>query len=203
MTRAAFRSAKLPAPPVELEGTAIPDHQDAAGAVAGADELALLRDRLVAAVRAVCPYWMRNQQQDIVQVAMIAVLKQREKLRERHQFPATYLRKAAYTAVVDELRRRRSRGEVPLDSAVDELDQAAASVSPERRCSASEIAAGVRACLSRLAPPRRAAVTLHLLGYRVPQIAEKMGWKRKQADNLVYRGMDNLRDCLRRRGLEP
>ena len=182
-------------PPVQPEDSAISDLE-------GRDELVLLRDRLEAAVRAVCPYWMRDHQQDIVQVAMIAVLKQQQKQGAR-QFPASYLRRAAYTAMIDEIRRRRSRGEVPLEAIDADLDLVEERANPERRCSASEIASGVRKCLQRLASPRRAAVTLHLLGYKVPRIAEKMGWKRKQAENLVYRGMDNLRECLSQRGLEP
>ena len=51
--------------------------------------------------------------------------------------------------------------------------------------------------------PRKLAVTLHLLGYKVPQIAKKMGWNPKRASNLVYRGLDGLRDCLRGMELTP
>ncbi len=168
----------------------------------GHDALAALRRRLEAAVRAVCPYWLRDQQQDIVQVAMLAILKQHEKQGIRH-FPASYLRRAAYTSMIDELRRRRSRGEVQLDETDAELDLREDGANPERRCSGGEIAAGIRECLKRLAVPRRAAVTLHLLGHRVPRIAERMGWKPKQADNLVYRGMEDLRSCLIGKGLKP
>ncbi len=186
-------SAAEPAGPlIDLEGKKIPDQ---------VDQIALLRDRLVVAVRSVCPYWLRDQQQDIVQVAMIAVLKQKEGNR---QFPASYLRKAAFTAMVDEIRRRRSRGEVPLEAEDDdEPTLVAASAGPERRLMSGEISVEIRACLDRLASPRRSAVTFHLLAYKVPSIAEKMGWKRKQAENLVYRGMQDLRECLRRKGLQP
>ena len=194
-------SAAEPAGPlIGLEGRTIPDQVDRFGAPAE-EENAVLRDRLVVAVRSVCPCWLRDQQQDIVQVAMIAVLKQRE---GKRRFPASYLRKAAFTATVDEIRRRRSRGEVPLEAEDDdEATLVAAGAGPERRLMSGEISIGIRACLDRLAPPRRAAVTLHLLAYKVPRIAEMMGWKRKQAENLVYRGMQDLRECLRRKGLQP
>ncbi len=197
-----MQSAAEPAGPlIELEGRNIPDQVNRFGSRNEAEEIALLRDRLVAAVRSVCPGWLHDQQQDIVQVAMIAVLKQRQ---GKRRFPGSYLRKAAFTAMVDEIRRRRSRGEVPLEADdEEELVLVVASAGPERRLMSGEISLGVRACLDRLAPPRRAAVTLHLLADNVPSIAEKMGWKRKQAENLVYRGMQDLRDCLRRKGLQP
>ncbi|MEM7356664.1 MAG: RNA polymerase sigma factor [Acidobacteriota bacterium] len=204
MTRTALQSiVDLAPPPVELKGAAIPDQEDPLGRGSGANDLARLRTRLEAAVRAVCPGWLRDQQQDIVQVAMMAVLRQREKQPHRSQFPGSYLRRAAYTAMIDEMRRRRSRGEVPLETAEGESSLVARGGSPEHLVSAGQIADGVRDCLQHLAPPRRAAVTLHLLGYRVPQIAERMGWKPKRAENLVYRGMDDLRQCLREKGLEP
>ena len=90
----------------------------------------------------------------------------------------------------------------PVDEPEEEPgDEEAAD--PERRYLSREISAAVRGCLERLASPRRSAVTLHLLAYKVPRIAERMGWKRKQAENLVYRGMEDLRRCLRNRGVEP
>ncbi len=75
--------------------------------------------------------------------------------------------------------------------------------SPERESFGREISAGIRKCLAQLVEPRKLAVTLHLLGYKVPQIAQKMGWNTKRASNLVYRGLDGLRDCLRAMELTP
>ncbi len=181
---------------IGLEGRAIPDRT-------GAEEVTWLRNRLVVAVRAVCPCWLHDHQQDIVQVAMIAVLKQQEKVEGGRRFPSSYIRQAAFSAMIDEMRRRRRRGEVPLETADEEIVLVEARASPERHTMSGEISAGVRDCLDRMAPPRRAAVTLHLLAYKVPQIAEKMGWDQKRADNLVYRGMQDLRECLRKKGLQP
>ncbi len=199
MHRAAIPSALEPEERlIELEGRAIPDRTG--GSRTGVEAL---RDRLVVAVRSVCPCWLGDQQQDIVQVAMIAVLRQQEKIERNREFPSSYLRKAAYTAMIDEIRRRRSRGEVPLEAAEEESSFVEGRANPEDQTMAGEISVEIRACLDRLAPPRRAAVTLHLLAYKVPRIAERMGWKRKQAENLVYRGIQDLRECLRRKGLQP
>ncbi len=204
MNRAAIHSVAEPEEPlIELEGRTIPDQMDRFGSRVEAEEFASLRARLLVAVRSVCPCGLRDHQEDIVQVAMMAVLRQLEKIEGSRRFPSSYLRKAAFSAMVDEIRRRRSRGEVPLEPDDGELVLVEDRANPERETMAGEISVELRACLDRLAPPRRAAVTLHLLAYKVPRISEKMGWKRKQAENLVYRGMQDLRECLRRKGLQP
>jgi RNA polymerase sigma-70 factor (ECF subfamily) len=43
---------------------------------------------------------------------------------------------------------------------------------------------------------RRTAVTLHLQGFRTGEVAAALGWTEKQAENLVYRGLADLRACL-------
>ena len=39
-------------------------------------------------------------------------------------------------------------------------------------------------------------MTLHLQGFRVAEVATALGWTEKQAENLVYRGLADLRICL-------
>jgi len=51
-------------------------------------------------------------------------------------------------------------------------------------------------CLSSLQDRRRTAVTLHLQGFRTAEVATALGWTEKQAENLVYRGLADLRSCL-------
>lgn len=183
-----------------LESRAITD----LGRGADSDELTLMRRQLAAAVGASCPLWLVNHRDDIVQNAMMAVLRQQERRRGEAHFSASYLKKVAFTATIDEIRRRRSRGEVPLETEEsDETSFAAVSAGPERQAISRELAVALRQCLEELAPPRRMAVNLHLMGYKVPQMAKKMGWTRKQAENLVYRGLKDLREHLTARGLQP
>jgi len=40
------------------------------------------------------------------------------------------------------------------------------------------------------------AVTLHLSGLRIPEVARAAGWSDKAAENLIYRGLDDLRALL-------
>jgi RNA polymerase sigma-70 factor (ECF subfamily) len=104
---------------------------------------------------------------------------------------------------VDEIRRRRRRGEVPLDETAMDGPTREASADPERVHAGAQIGHGVRDCLRRLDEPRRLAVVLHLQGHTVPEASRILGWGDKRVENLVYRGLDELRRCLRAKGLAP
>lgn len=157
----------------------------------------VLRQKLTVAVRSICPNWMRDCQDDLVQAGMMAVMRIDRKGEEERTFHASYLRKVAYSAMVDEIRRLRSRKEVPLETMGEHsVSPPSRSPEPDRRFEGRQIGAAIRECLQKLIEPRRLAVTLHLLGYKQPQIAERMGWTHKRASNLVFRGLQNLRACL-------
>jgi RNA polymerase sigma-70 factor (ECF subfamily) len=82
-------------------------------------------------------------------------------------------------------------------------EQAAELPDPEERTAGRETGRAIRDCLGRLVSPRRTAVTLHLQGHSIPEIGRLMGWDGKKADNLVYRGMADLRECLESKGVRP
>ena len=114
-----------------------------------------------------------------------------------------YLERAAQRVMIDEIRRRGRRPE-QVAGEEDWIEAApGARPDPERVAASGEIAAGIRGCLARLATPRRLAVTLYLQGCRVGEAAHRLGWSFKRTENLVYRGLSDLRLCLRRKGLEP
>ena len=128
---------------------------------------------------------------------------------DRSRFPhegnsplsSSYIYKAAYSALVDEIRRVRRRSETGLEDSAVEL-VAAPVADPERTAASREIGEGVEDCLTRLVEDRRLAVTLYLQGHTVPESARVLGWAAKRTENLVYRGLADLRDCLRSKGLQ-
>ena len=66
-----------------------------------------------------------------------------------------------------------------------------------------EIGQGIRDCLARLKNERRMAVTLYLQGHSVPEASRILEWSTKRTENLVYRGLADLRECLLSKGLRP
>ena len=74
---------------------------------------------------------------------------------------------------------------------------------PERAGADREIRRGVRDCLLTLVRPRRLAVTLHLQGHSVRESAQLLEWNPKRVENLIYRGLGDLRRCLAGKGIAP
>jgi RNA polymerase sigma-70 factor (ECF subfamily) len=171
-----------------------------AAGIPGAD-VGRLREDLVRAVSRACPRWLADRADDLVQNALMRVLDVRARREEEPEFSALYLRKAAYSAVIDEIRRLRRRGEVPLDQD-GVVEPSVEAPDPERRAAASELGREIRACLTGLLAARRRAVTLHLLGHPVPEVARLLAIRAKQAENLVYRGLADLRRCLEAKGVK-
>ena len=186
-----------------------PDRSDS-GATSSRSEARLEREftglhrRVVSAVRRACPLWLSSQVEDIAQSVMTRLLASMRKKGEGvASFSSIYLEKAAYGATVDEIRRLSRRKETPLENPVLLDTNPSAVADPERQATSSEISRQIRECLTDLPRDRRLAVTLYLQGCNVPETAERLQWKMKRAENLVYRGMADLRRCLKIKGWEP
>jgi RNA polymerase sigma-70 factor (ECF subfamily) len=171
------------------------------------EEAGRLQRKLEKAVLSVCPAHLADRREDLVQEALIKVV---QILRERPagtELNATYLWRTAYCALVDELRVLRRRGEVPLGGDGDEDGPAITLVSPEpgpgRSGTGAEIRRALAHCLERLAESRRLAVILHLQGESATEAGEILGWATKKIYNLTFRGLQDLRKCLRGQGVTP
>lgn len=161
-----------------------------------------IRRSLARAVERVCPAWLAGQRDDIVQTATLRVL---AAVRERdEEVGDAYLWRVAYTTTVDEIRRARarSRNEVEL---VDPEPPAAAGGGerPDDHAHGRRLADGISDCVGRLAEPRRLAVTLYLQGHGIGETAALLGWEAKRVENLIYRGLADLRGCLTGKGITP
>ncbi len=161
-----------------------------------ADPDAALRARLHEHVARYCPAWLRDEADDIAQKAWLRL---RGAPAERGEPGPALIARVAYCATVDEIRRRRRRREVPLD------DRPAAHPDgdPARAVGAHELRRSIEECLARMLRDRRLAVTLRLLGHSVPDCARLLDWPAKRAENLVLRGLSDLRRCLASKGIEP
>lgn len=134
---------------------------------------------------------------------MTKVVRVMEGGKPAEEITSAYLSRVAYHAVVDEIRRqRRRRCMTAVEDSVED-SAVAEEPSPEATAAGREVGAQIRDCMSRMARSRRLAVGLYLEGSGATEIARMFEWKRKQADNLIYRGMGDLRRCLADKGLTP
>lgn len=171
-----------------------------ASAGAAVADVEQLRVDILRAVRSVCPRWLANQADDLTQVAVSRILDRLLAMEGKLEFAPGYIYRTAYSVVIDEIRRRRRLREIPLEP---DVPLQSGEANPERQTVGREVGKAITGCLSRLATSRRRAVMLHLMGHSVDEISALLECRCKQAENLVYRGMGDLRACLKTRGVKP
>lgn len=157
---------------------------------------------LARAVERVCPRWLKDQQEDLVQSALIRVIEIVQRGDGERDVASAYLWRVAHNAVVDEIRRRGRWQQVSIEDQVGPAAPLSTLPSPEQHYAGQQIHRAVRACLGHLVPSRKVAVTLYTLGHRASQIADRMDWSHKRAKNLIYRGLADMRRCLTKKGFQ-
>lgn len=161
--------------------------------VVRADAWARVRGVLLRAVQKHCPSDLASLREDLVQAALLKVLERGGGDGGEEEAPrASYLRKMAFTVVIDELRRKRRQ----------DAQRVVLAMRPEAQAASPDIGYAIRECLQRLPEARRMAVTLYLQGSRSSETARALNWKEKRVENLLYRGLDELRQCLGSKGVE-
>lgn len=160
-----------------------------------------LRRRLEGAVRRVCPPWLSDHADDLVQAAMMKIM--RTIGEGNGELNTSFLYRVAHSVVVDEIRRVRRRREEAMTPSQPERISAPGAKGPESAAAGHQIGAAILDCVSHLHPDRRRAVTLNLQGHTVPETGRLLGFNDKKAENLVYRGLADLRECLRKKGVQP
>jgi len=183
---------------------AVRDSRVQAGQSPLMDEAAMadLSRRVRVAVRRSCPPFLAAQADDIAQDVLVGLIKKLEENEGNVTFSSIYLLKAAHGMTVDEIRRRsRRREQTGMGDAM--RDERISAPDPERGSIGRSLGREIRRCLENIVPSRRTALTLRLLGCPVSEIARRLECPEKSADNRVYRGMKNLRECLAAKGLQP
>jgi RNA polymerase sigma-70 factor, ECF subfamily len=178
-----------------------PSVESAADARADADDLVeRLREDVARAVRNVCPDWLVDAADDLTQIATARVLDRIRATAGTVTFSAGYVYRAAYSVLIDEIRKRRRLREVPIAS---DLVVPSGGADPERQATGRAIREAIADCLSRVILSRRRAVMLYLQGHSFAEIADLLSCAKKKAENLVYRGLADVRACLTAKGIAP
>ncbi|MFN8668334.1 MAG: RNA polymerase sigma factor [Gemmatimonadaceae bacterium] len=115
------------------------------------------------------------------------------------RLPTSYVYRTAMAAAVDLLRqRRRATRPLPLEEAANAA--APAATAADARAMMGDLGAAIARALSTMVESRRVVVRLHLTGYPRDEIGRLLGWDDGRVRNLLYRGMDDLRERLAHMG---
>jgi RNA polymerase sigma-70 factor (ECF subfamily) len=90
-----------------------------------------------------------------------------------------------------------------VEEGLEEMADSEHPANPEQIQASSNLQEGLQGCLEDMVENRRTAVVLRLQGHSVPEIGRLLGWTQTRANNLVFRGMNDLRMCLEGKGLAP
>jgi RNA polymerase sigma factor (sigma-70 family) len=161
-----------------------------------------IREQLTRSVRRICPRWLADRGEDIVQNAMVRIFEIQKRGELNASPPASYLWRAAYTATIDQIREIQRRREESLDPVRLERRQNVADDPTLRERAMWDDGRAVRRCLDRMQERRRLVVGLYLLGHPLSESAELLGWSFNQVRNLLYRGLTDLRRCLASMGVK-
>jgi RNA polymerase sigma factor (sigma-70 family) len=158
-----------------------------------------------------CPPDLGLQYDEIEQEARLRLWKALESEREIQDL-SSYLYRIAVTTTLDAVRRVKRKREEQLVVETDDADDtrpvlphhlmADPSLAPDREAARKQLVQKVQDAVARLPENRRQAVTLHLTGMTTQEIADLLDWTEAKARNLVYRGLDSLRESLREAGIE-
>jgi RNA polymerase sigma-70 factor (ECF subfamily) len=136
--------------------------------------------------------------QDIEQEIRIKLWKSLRKGKKIDKLPS-YLKKVAYTATMDELRRLKKqapyRDVLNWDRLLHQEDGSRdhGAPFPERGYDRKQRDRIVEEKLEKIGPDRRRVLRLYATGLSVDEICEICGWDRIRVRHLLYRGIDDLR----------
>jgi RNA polymerase sigma factor (sigma-70 family) len=156
-----------------------------------------------------CPKDLGLQFSDIEQEARLRLWRALQSEREIQNL-TSYLYRIAVTATLDAIRRVKAKREDQLLLVEEEEEETG---EPHRLITGPEHAPDllaerrlmlrkVEAALARLPENRRCAVRLYLEGMTKQEIGDLLGWTESKARNLVYRGLQDLREQLRAEGVD-
>lgn len=137
---------------------------------------------------------------ELMQAVRLRLWRARGSSEQVEATPASYVYRTAMTAALDMLRARR-RPEESIET-VQEA-QVAGAPRADAAVESSELEAIVAAAVGEITASRRPVLRMYLAGYGREEIARLLGWSEAKTRNLLYRGLADLRELLRARGIDP
>jgi RNA polymerase sigma factor (sigma-70 family) len=116
--------------------------------------------------------------------------------------PSSYLYRVAIRETVRMMREESERKQEPLEDGAVDLPSESRGENPYQSVAGREQREHIEASLAELTADRERAVRAHLAGFEVQEIMAMYGWPYQKARNLIARGMTDLREALRRRGVD-
>jgi RNA polymerase sigma-70 factor (ECF subfamily) len=139
--------------------------------------------------------------EDVVQDVRIRLWRSCTTSEQIERLGTSYVYRAATTAALDLLRRRRARGGARTEPVDEHSEQLASAAVASDETEMHELEGQVLAALESIPLARRTVVRMYLSGYDREEIGELLGWSEAKTRNLLYRGLADLRERLTATGV--
>jgi RNA polymerase sigma-70 factor (ECF subfamily) len=191
------READAPPPTLELTSDA----------ARHASALERVLDRFAGvALRAGAAHGLRGDDLDeVMQDVRIRIWRAGGGLPKLEALTSSYIYRTAASAAVDMLRRRRARREQTVGDRTGSMLQLESqpTASADARLMSAETLAAIQRAIEDIPVNRRAVVRMYLKGYDRYEIAALLQWSEAKTRNLLYRGLEDLRERLTALGMKP
>lgn len=143
---------------------------------------------------------------DIVQEVKIKLWKELSKQEKIVNLKA-FICQIAFTTTIDEIRKVKTRRQEPLPEEEQEMDLLMSArvrpdpPTPQVELERKEIQRLVVSAVDSLGDNRRQVVKLYLYGMNYKEIASELSWSEGKARNLLYRGLEELSEILKSKGV--
>jgi RNA polymerase sigma-70 factor (ECF subfamily) len=138
---------------------------------------------------------------EVMQQVRIRLWQAQRESEQISRAPASYVYRTAVSAALDLMRRRRAQR---TDQTIS-LDEPGAALpdrgDPHDDLAYSELSQLVARAIDQIPASRRPVVRMHLAGHPREEIAQLLGWSEAKTRNLLYRGMEDLRERLKGLGV--
>lgn len=114
------------------------------------------------------------------------------------KYHSSYIERVVYTTTIDAMRKLRREREI-LSGYHLSGEEKNPSSDFSRQQELNQI---IGQAVDSLKEPRRKIMRLYLLGMDLEESARFFGWTRDKVRNLYYRGLNDLKETLRKKGVE-
>ena len=159
-----------------------------------------------AAIRKTSPQIDESQMDDIEQEVKIKIWKEILKSEKKILNLGSYIWKVTYTTTCRIMKTVSMERRIAWSQSGESLHYAedvaqGKNSSPNHRLEKKELLEIIKETIDLLIESRRAVLKLYLMGMDQMEISEFFGWSEGKVRNLISRGLADLREAIRERGL--
>ncbi len=141
--------------------------------------------------------------EDVEQEVKVKIWKFLKKGKKVDNFPS-YIKRVAYTATIDELRKMRKQNptsetiglkNIYSMSRINELRNP--EESPEFLMEGQEMRKSLKELIDSLGENRKQVLRLYMIGMSIEEICEFFDWNKTKVRHLLYRGIDDLKEKMK------